>query len=545
MSSLQTVPLIFGVTGHMDLREDDIPKLKTTITSLFNDYRTNYPNTDIIVISALADGADMLVAKVAQELDISLHVALPYNKEDYISKSIDDKELFEELLIYAGDNVKTLDCQQDEHEKFTHCYQKLGEYIADKSNILIALWDGVEEAKNNGGTAAVVRHKRDEPGENMFDSKDGNAIVVIPTSRKKDVSKLKNSSTPSTEYLGRLNQKSFEENLSKFDLLNADILNYNDALRNIYISSTLAPLEQYKKFFGNKANTNQNQYKQLMSILLKLIVGAIIFLEIMHVFSGAEELKSWSSNLIVFYVVFLVLAFGIYRWKLKKGKLQDDFIYSRGFSEAIRVQSAWNVTGLHKSVSAYFLRGQPPKLTWMRMGLKNIHYIDNGHYESVAAWIRGQINYFEKGINAREAELVPREQAEKHLFYTGVIVAMIAFALYLLEWRHIIPHEHFPYNWHFLILVSGIALLFAGYTKKYLYIQGYKEDKNNFEEILPSFKKAAELLGIDLEDKNSHTVIEDKELLERVVFDLGKKALVENSQWVGLHDARRAKFEME
>lgn len=59
------------------------------------------------------------------------------------------------------------------------------------------------------------------------------------------------------------------------------------------------------------------------------------------------------------------------------------------------------------------------------------------------------------------------------------------------------------------------------------------------------FEKAAELLSIDLEDKNSHTVIEDKELLERVVFDLGKKALVENSQWVGLHDARRAKFEME
>lgn len=550
MGNLQTIPLIFGVTGHRDVK--DVEDVKSSVTSLLKSYQDTYTNTPLILLSALADGADMLVAKVAQELGIELHVILPYEQNAYIEKTIEEKELFQELLKYAGKNVIILDCTYKEiiidgekKKKYTHCYQELGEYIADTSNILIALWDGIEEPKDNGGTAAIVRYKRDGLEENIFDAKDGNAIVVVPTARKQDNSEFKNDSIPSMEYLGRLNKKSFEENLRKFDLLNADILSYKDAFRNIYISSALEPLEQYKKFFSNKANTNQTQYKQDMSILLRLIVGAIVFLEIMHVFSGVEELKSWSSNLIVFYVVLLVLAFAVYTWKLKKGKLQDDFIYSRGFSESIRVQSAWDATGLHSSVSAYFLRGQPPKLTWMRMGLKNIHYVDNGHYESVATWIRGQIHYFKKGINAREEELVPREQAEKHLFYTGAIVVISAFVLYLLEWKHIIPHGHFPWNWHFLILVSGVALLLAGYTKKYLYIQGYKEDKDNFEEILPSFEKAAKLLNIDLEDENNHTVIDDKELLDCVVFDLGKKALVENSQWVGLHDARRAKFEME
>ncbi|MFK5976713.1 MAG: hypothetical protein QM493_09415 [Sulfurovum sp.] len=94
--------------------------------------------------------------------------------------------------------------------------------------------------------------------------------------------------------------------------------------------------------------------------------------------------------------------------------------------------------------------------------------------------------------------------------------------MYLLESFHIISHGHFPLNWHFFVLLSGISLLLAGVTKKYLFIEGFEEEKNNFEEMLPIFEKASTLLQID----NNKITIKDRELLERVIFNLSKKSLI-------------------
>jgi len=84
-----------------------------------------------------------------------------------------------------------LDCQADESGKRTQCYQKLGEYIADKSNILIALWDGKETSTDDGGTASIVHYQREYlyKNENIFDSKDGKVIHIYSTPKVKTISK--------------------------------------------------------------------------------------------------------------------------------------------------------------------------------------------------------------------------------------------------------------------------------------------------------------------------------------------------------------------
>ena len=58
------IPLILGVTGHRDLRDEDLPELRGSVRAVFAEYQTRYPNTELVVISALAEGADMLVAQV-------------------------------------------------------------------------------------------------------------------------------------------------------------------------------------------------------------------------------------------------------------------------------------------------------------------------------------------------------------------------------------------------------------------------------------------------------------------------------------------------
>src|ERR1700722_8252716 len=56
------LPLILGVTGHRDLRDEDIPRLTELVLAEYSELRTLYPSTPITLLSALADGADRLLA---------------------------------------------------------------------------------------------------------------------------------------------------------------------------------------------------------------------------------------------------------------------------------------------------------------------------------------------------------------------------------------------------------------------------------------------------------------------------------------------------
>jgi len=165
--------LTFAVTGHRDLIDEDIVKLKEVIKSVFSKYIKRFPNREVLLISALAEGADMLVADVAKELGVSLMALLPFEKDLYIKDfSTKDREKFEELYNYATIK-KCLPCNPSN----TNCYKLLGYELVDNSDILIALWDGVYNGKE-GGTSDVVKYKQEKDD---FKEED---LIAIKVKRK-------------------------------------------------------------------------------------------------------------------------------------------------------------------------------------------------------------------------------------------------------------------------------------------------------------------------------------------------------------------------
>ena len=81
------LPLVIGVTGHRDLREQDVPRLEPEVAAIIaglrRDYLRNDPQTPIIVLSALAEGADRLVARVALAHVARLIAPMPMPLADY------------------------------------------------------------------------------------------------------------------------------------------------------------------------------------------------------------------------------------------------------------------------------------------------------------------------------------------------------------------------------------------------------------------------------------------------------------------------------
>jgi hypothetical protein len=115
------------------------------------------------ILSALAEGADRLVVKVALDgdLDVELGAVLPLAVEDYLEdfKTDESRREFEQLLKRSAAQVKLQRPRSQESYQREAAYERAGRYIVDRSDVLIAVWDG-RESQGHGGTAEIVDYAR-------------------------------------------------------------------------------------------------------------------------------------------------------------------------------------------------------------------------------------------------------------------------------------------------------------------------------------------------------------------------------------------------
>ena len=77
------LPIVLGVTGHRDLRPEDLKLLEAVVRGIIVEIATKHPHTPLVLLSPLAEGADRLAARVALELGIRLIVPMPLPRELY------------------------------------------------------------------------------------------------------------------------------------------------------------------------------------------------------------------------------------------------------------------------------------------------------------------------------------------------------------------------------------------------------------------------------------------------------------------------------
>src|SRR5687768_30686 len=77
------VPLVIGVVGHRQIHPDDGKLLREELTKVIREYQAAYPNTPLVVLTSLAQGADTLAAQVAIECGVRVRAALPMPRAAY------------------------------------------------------------------------------------------------------------------------------------------------------------------------------------------------------------------------------------------------------------------------------------------------------------------------------------------------------------------------------------------------------------------------------------------------------------------------------
>jgi hypothetical protein len=138
--------MTIAVTGHRDIVIDE--NLIAKIDAFFIQMSEKYG--PIVLLSALAEGADQLVAISAlKHENVSLKVPLPFEQKKYM-QTFKCQEIFLALLKESNHTfIVPKVCE--------HPYENLGHYLVDNSGVLLALWDGSYNGKQ-GGTSDVVAY---------------------------------------------------------------------------------------------------------------------------------------------------------------------------------------------------------------------------------------------------------------------------------------------------------------------------------------------------------------------------------------------------
>jgi hypothetical protein len=560
------VPLIVAVTGHRDLVAEEVPVIRERVVSFLKNLRDEYPDRGVSIMSALAEGADQLVAEEALRLGIPIIVPLPMERKVYIRDfgSISVQEKFEFLSSRAAETYELPLVPGNTRESISGYgnardlqYAQLGVFLCAHCHILLALWDGKDNDKL-GGTGQVVRFHHDDvmPGytsdtggsANIIADDESDLVYHIICSRNQENGQPADSLKPGEHWWFSLDGDEprskhlpeshhrifrFTSEFSKDASVHADeireeawpLLEKKDhevlppGLRDIdhvfFAADWLAMYFQRRTLFGLRAT-------HLLSMLMGLMYIA---------YSDMLPLRAFLSA----FLSFFILATGIHIFG-KQQSWHRKYLDYRTLAEGLRVQLYWAAAGVTSgSKSKYthdtFLKTQDPDLGWIRNVMRVAGTeCDATDYHGPAGlefvlreWLgdedSGQLGYFRRKGEERTKRFRRTERMAKLSFGIGFSV-IVLFILMGPETEEMLRDP--------TVVLMGITLLLVGVRQSYSFSVADAELIKQYEFMFRIFSNAKR--RIDATDDD-----DDK---RRVLRLLGEAALGEHAQWILMHRER-------
>ena len=162
---LADIPLVVGVTSHRNLAASEVEPIRQLVRDFFASLKREFSELPLVVLSALAEGGDRLVAREALAAGARLIAPLPLSQVSYAEDFIDaeSRATFESCAsepkscncrLVRGNTLAAVAVHGEARDRQ---YAQAGVFVASHSHILLTLWDG-HESDLLGGTAQVVRY---------------------------------------------------------------------------------------------------------------------------------------------------------------------------------------------------------------------------------------------------------------------------------------------------------------------------------------------------------------------------------------------------
>lgn len=142
---------LIGCTGHQSLSTTTRRDVAAAIAAAL----AAEPDEDLVGLSSLAEGADQLFALAVLAAGGQLHAVIPSQDYEQSFQSEKARSIYAALLgLASGSNMLDFATPSED------AYLAAGHDVADRCDILLAVWDGAGAA-GKGGTADVVAYALD------------------------------------------------------------------------------------------------------------------------------------------------------------------------------------------------------------------------------------------------------------------------------------------------------------------------------------------------------------------------------------------------
>jgi hypothetical protein len=560
------VPLVVAATGHRDLLPAEIPGIRARVRALIVGLRDAYPDRAIMMMSALAEGADRLVAEEALDIGIPLVAVLPMPRDHYVQdfNAEGSREEFDrlcgaaadvfELSLVASAGVLPADGSQVNRQAQ---YAQCGVFLCAHCHILLALWDGKPSAQVGGTSQVVYFHHRDvmpgysgqSPASRLALTDDESDLVYhVVCSRDRPDGRpaegleplavtwfTTDESEPRTDTMPARYRRVFERS-SEFGR--------DAALHSGEIEKGCYPLltdAQAVSLPAGLADINRvfcaadwlAIHFQKRFLLTLRVSHACVFLTGLAYISYTDF---YTTRLFLFLVLgFMLAATGINRLA-GKGAWHRKYLDYRTLAEGLRVQFYWAAAGvtsgsLTKFAHDNFLQMQDPELGWIR----NVMRVAGTEYDArkgidpaglrfaMDEWIgderSGQLGYFLR----RTAERVRKRDLTQRIGRAGIWASTATLAVLMFVGAGVPEVVRSP-----LVYVMGCVLLAVGVRQSYAKGTAEAELIKQFEFMGRIFYNARRRLDEVSDD------VERRGILKA----LGDASLEEHAQWILMHRER-------
>jgi hypothetical protein len=592
-----TVPMVVGVTGHRDLRTVDVPLLEELVRAALTEIQQRYPHSPLLLLSPLAEGSDRLVARVALECGARLLAPLPL-PQDLYEQDFDTSEsraefrsllasadAWFELSLVEGSTARGISEPGSERDRQ---YSQVGAFIARHSQLMLALWDGVNDGGPGkvGGTGDVVRLRLDgvppryDTTTSPLSVATGGPVYHIVTPR---------AGRPLPEHAltrhvlvpERQTADAYEELHRRMDHFNADAIEHREALAATRAASkaqllqvpiaaldeqvqaltpaTRVTLERYG-FADSLALHFGAQSRKASRQLFGWVFVASLFFNLFHSLPQAhvsaeatlaERLLGLPWLLLLFLAASLIASVWVYA-RAEAADYQNKHQDYRALAEAVRVEFFWRMAGLSDLVVDHYLRKQRGALEWIRNTLRAWdaeslpHAASADHVAASPArlalvaqhWVSEQRNYYARRARGEHDTLEGENRKVSALVRTSLGLALALAAVLTLPlvvpWppldaiRHVIE---LPWV-HAAIMITIVQLAVAAGLR-----HGYNQQMARSEHA-KQYGRMSELFDIAEQHLKALLLAGDYQRATDLLKDLGEEALEENGDWVLLHRER-------
>ncbi|HQZ30793.1 MAG TPA: hypothetical protein PLG89_02890 [Arenimonas sp.] len=543
--------LVVGVTGHRDLRDDELPALRGQVRDFFLGLRRDYPGLPLTLLSPLAAGADQLVTEVARELQVRVVAVLPVPATMYYAdfeepgaKALFDQQLADadvmELPLRPATDADAI--AQAGHARDLQ-YAQAGIFASSHCHILLALWDG-EPSGLLGGTAQVVSFHLQGSMPEAIDRRQSAAIMLgldeeslvhhIPVGRRGGA-----PAAGPARWLTSGNQLQQHAAMPPaFDLVfrrhaefMADRARYRtDIDAAVASEGSACPIQRQFVAADWLATTYRRRVSRVL-LATYLVTGMMGFAFIAYSDLIAQDL--------MLYVFLALFAVGVaINAVAQRREWHRKYIDYRALAEGLRVQSFWRRAGIVDSsrpsfAHDNFLQKQDVELGWIRNVMRGAS-VDgmlvplqperDGLAQVQHEWIgapgaSGQLDYYVQTAARRAVQHRRTELLASLCLWTGMGLSLVlALFARLLDGQ----------LQNVMVAAMGLLSLTAAVHEAYAYKKADKELIKQYRFMARIFSAAQRRLSQCRGDEERRQVLRT----------LGEAALAEHAEWTLMHRER-------